>query len=130
MRVALLVAWVSSVSTLASEPRDPFQPPPSETLRKAETCVRGSCRFGVRELTVVAVVKHGAERMAMLQDPEGVGYVVRPGSKIARERATVIRISGDRVELRVPDAAPEALTLSVATAPADPEPLDLSKPED
>jgi len=55
--------------------------------------------FDLSALQLVAIMKMGENRAAMVQDPEGKGYVVRAGSYIGRDNGRVTRISERSVEI-------------------------------
>lgn len=55
--------------------------------------------FDLGALRLVAIMKMGTSRAAMVQDPEGKGYVVRAGSYIGRDNGRVVNISARSVEI-------------------------------
>jgi len=55
--------------------------------------------FDLGALKLVAVMRMGENRAAMVQDPEGKGYVIRPGSYIGRDNGRVVSISDKRVQI-------------------------------
>ncbi|MBI3181605.1 MAG: hypothetical protein HYZ28_05640 [Myxococcales bacterium] len=78
--------------------RDPFQPPAGAIAQP--DCKKGSCRYSLDELKLVAIAG-GAQRLAMVQGPSGIGYIVRAGDRLARERARVLRVAASFVELEL-----------------------------
>lgn len=58
-------------------------------------CSEPLCQFDVDDLTVVAVVSGDANPMAMVEDKQGVGYVVRRNSKIGKQGGKVTQIQRD-----------------------------------
>lgn len=59
--------------------------------------------YDLGALRLVATMKMGADRAAMVEDPEGKGYVVRKGSYIGRDNGRVINISERSVEIMEDD---------------------------
>jgi len=55
--------------------------------------------FDLSALRLVATMQMGDKRMAMVQDPEGKGYVVRTGSYIGRDNGRVTSISERGVQI-------------------------------
>lgn len=55
--------------------------------------------FDLGALRLVAIMKMGDSHAAMVQDPEGKGYVVRTGSYIGRDNGRVVKISPRSVEI-------------------------------
>ncbi|MDQ6966272.1 MAG: pilus assembly protein PilP, partial [Mariprofundaceae bacterium] len=55
--------------------------------------------FDLGALRLVAIMKMGDAHAAMVEDPEGKGYVVRTGTYIGRDNGRVVKISARRVEI-------------------------------
>ncbi|HCS13910.1 MAG TPA: hypothetical protein DIW28_09045, partial [Zetaproteobacteria bacterium] len=55
--------------------------------------------FDLGALKLVAIMKMGGSRAAMVEDPEGKGYVVRTGTYIGRDNGRVVNISERSVEI-------------------------------
>ena len=68
---------------------------PDEIVEEAVP-LTGMRRFEPGQLTLVAVLRTGERRLAMVQDVTGRGYVLREGMPIGR-RGEVTRIEEDRV---------------------------------
>lgn len=82
--------------------RDPFRPPSMDQLAReanaAEVvCAEPLCDFDLDELQVVAVVSGDANPLAMVEDKNRVGYVVRRNSKMGRQGGKVTQILRDCV---------------------------------
>ncbi len=107
--------------------RDPFRSP-LEDLAVAKTTVGRCplCRWSVDQLKLVAVITGTGNPVGMVEDPDGVGHIVRPGtsvgrvggrvSSIQRDAIVVTELSHDpfgkvtrnRTELRIQQAVPAA----------------------
>jgi len=55
--------------------------------------------FDLGALKLVAIMKMGDAHAAMVEDPEGKGYVVRTGTYIGRDNGRVVKISERSVEI-------------------------------
>ena len=83
--------------------RDPFRAPTLDRLGSPEgpesevVCAEPLCQFDLDELTVVAVVSGDANPLAMVEDKNHVGYLVRRNSKIGRHGGKVTQILRDCV---------------------------------
>jgi len=55
--------------------------------------------FDLGALKLVAIMKMGDTHAAMVEDPEGKGYVVRTGTYIGRDNGRVVKISERSVEI-------------------------------
>lgn len=72
----------------STERSDPFMPFGQEFIEKeggeAEEILTGMRRFEPRQLTLVAIVSKDDESVAMVEGPEGKGYLVNKGTRIGR----------------------------------------------
>ena len=82
--------------------RDPFRAP--EELRQrtladmgAAPCTEPLCQWDLEQLTLTAVVTGDANPFAMLEDPQGRGYIVRRNSRVGRQGGKVTQILRDRL---------------------------------
>ncbi len=55
--------------------------------------------FDLSTLKLVAIMRMGQQRVAMVEDPEGKGYVVRPGNHMGKNNGRVEKITDDSVYL-------------------------------
>jgi len=81
--------------------RDPFRSPEAEPAAQASlantACTEPLCRFDVDQLTLVAVVSGDANPVAMVEDPQKVGYVVHRNSRVGKQGGKVTQIQRDCV---------------------------------
>jgi type IV pilus assembly protein PilP len=78
--------------------RDPFRNPLDDlvTSRAIEShCPL--CRWAVDQLKLVAVVTGTANPLAMVEDPDGVGHMVRQGTQVGKNSGKVTTIRRDQV---------------------------------
>lgn len=84
---------------------DPFMPyfegsiPGGDGSREAEEILTGMRRFEPRQLTLVGIVSRGDKSVAMVEGPEGKGYMVDKGTRIGRA-GVVDYIGGNRVVIK------------------------------
>ena len=64
---------------------------------KQSVCSEPLCQFDLDQLTLVAVVSGDANPIAMLQDTQGTGFVVRRNSKVGKQGGKVTQILRDCV---------------------------------
>lgn len=80
--------------------RDPFRNPIEEvrvsTVQSA-ICSEPLCQWDLTQLNLVAVVTGDANPLAMVQDPDSKGYVVRRGSKMGKQGGKVTQILRDSI---------------------------------
>jgi len=82
--------------------RDPFRSP-LEELRQGsqgaqlESCNEPLCQWDLDQLVLVAVVTGDANPIAMVEDPQGRGYVVKRNTKIGKQGGKVTQILRDSV---------------------------------
>lgn len=62
--------------------------------------------FDLSALTLVATMQMGDKRVAMVQDPQGKGYMVHEGSYIGRDNGRVVKISNRNVEIMEDEFTP------------------------
>ncbi len=89
--------------------RDPFMPFLREKVVEQEVraeeedvpmeALTGLRRFEPGQLTLVAIVQGASGAVAMVQDPVGKGYIIRPGTLIGRY-GVVEEIGGGRVVVK------------------------------
>jgi len=78
--------------------RDPFRNPLDDmvTSRAIEShCPL--CRWAVDQLKLVAVVTGTANPLAMVEDPDGIGHIVRQGTQVGKNSGKVTAIRRDQV---------------------------------
>ncbi|HEY8368344.1 MAG TPA: pilus assembly protein PilP [Thermodesulfobacteriota bacterium] len=95
--------------------RDPFRPYLTSAelaARRAKEQLSPLERLELSQLKLVAVIWGGRQNHAMVEDPAGVGYVLRVGTKIGPNGGRVARITPDAVyvEESFRDAAGSVLT--------------------
>ncbi len=62
--------------------------------------------FDLSALTLVATMQMGGKRVAMVQDPQGKGYMVHEGSYIGRDNGRVVKITDRNVVILEDDFTP------------------------
>lgn len=81
--------------------RDPFRSPldvkSGAAAQSDRQCNDPLCQWELDQLTLVAVVTGDANPIAMVEDPQGTGYVVRRNSFIGRQNGRVSQILRDSV---------------------------------
>ena len=117
--------------------RDPFR---SHTLDLASAgperaedvvCDEPLCKVDLDDLVVVAVVSGDANPLAMVEDRNGVGYIVRRNSKLGRQGGKVSQVLRDCIVVTSfitgPDgkAQPNKANLCVRQDPRTAAPMDL-----
>lgn len=81
--------------------RDPFRSP--EVGNRAAgpgggvACNEPLCQFDLDQLTLVAVVTGDSNPIAMVEDPQGRGFIVRRNSKMGKQGGKVSNILRDQV---------------------------------
>ena len=80
--------------------RDPFRSPLG-TIQSAESaqaaCNEPLCQWDLDQLTLVAVITGDANPVAMVQDPQGTGYVIHRNTRIGKQGGKVSQILHDSV---------------------------------
>jgi type IV pilus assembly protein PilP len=83
--------------------RDPFRAPEPDARNPLDlvndACTEPLCQFDIGSLTLVAVVTGGPNPLAMVEDPEGRGFIVRRNSRIGRQGGKVSAIRRDEVTI-------------------------------
>lgn len=80
--------------------RDPFRSFQEEAGVIGEAkgrCADPLCQWDIDQLKLVAVVSGDANPLAMLEDPNKIGHLVRRGSKVGKQGGTVSQILRDCV---------------------------------
>ncbi|HEY8212413.1 MAG TPA: pilus assembly protein PilP [Myxococcaceae bacterium] len=82
--------------------RDPFRSPLEDIRNQAqgsqvEACNEPLCQWDLDQLILVAVVTGDANPIAMVEDPQGRGYVVKRNTKIGKQGGKVTNILRDAV---------------------------------
>ena len=116
--------------------RDPFRSPDLDLARSAavsnSACNEPLCKFDLDQLTLVAVVSGDSNPVAMVQDPQGRGYILHRNTRIGRQGGKVTQILRDSVIITEfftsPDGKSNAnqLTLAMKADRQAPPELDLS----
>ncbi|WXH31348.1 hypothetical protein WA016_05324 [Myxococcus stipitatus] len=80
--------------------RDPFRSPLEELGRQGQqnpvtTCTEPLCAFDLDQLKLVAVVTGDANPLAMVEDPQGRGHIVRRNTRVGRQGGKVTQILRD-----------------------------------
>src|SRR6185295_12013708 len=82
--------------------RDPFRSPLEDLRNQAqgsqvETCSEPLCQWDLDQLILVAVVTGDANPIAMVEDPQGRGYIIKRNTKIGKQGGKVTQILRDSV---------------------------------
>lgn len=101
--------------------RDPFRSPAREMANQVSTgpCNEPLCQWDLDQLQLVAVVTGDANPFAMVEDPQGRGYIVRRNTKMGKKGGKVTQILRDSVTVTefwtTPDGTqkPNPLSLSL-----------------
>ncbi|QSQ13533.1 pilus assembly protein PilP [Myxococcus landrumensis] len=80
--------------------RDPFRSPLEELNQSGQpnqvtTCTEPLCAFDLDQLKLVAVVTGDANPLAMVEDPQGRGHIVRRNTRVGRQGGKVTQILRD-----------------------------------
>jgi type IV pilus assembly protein PilP len=116
--------------------RDPFRSPDLDLARSSavnnSACNEPLCKFDLDQLTLVAVVSGDSNPVAMVQDPQGRGYILHRNTRIGRQGGKVTQILRDSVIVTEYFTAPDGksnanqLTLAIKADRQAPPELDLS----
>ena len=110
------VAEAPPVETYSYSPigkRDPFRSPIDDLIVATKTDLQCPlCKWEVDQLHLVAVVTGTGNPVAMVEDPDGVGHVVRQGTQVGKRNGKVQAIRHD--ELLVVETSHDAFGKSVA----------------
>jgi type IV pilus assembly protein PilP len=80
--------------------RDPFRSLVEEVRTPAtenSACTEPLCQWDLDQLTLVAVVTGDANPLAMVEDPQGRGYLVHRAARVGRQGGKVTQILRDSV---------------------------------
>ncbi|HYV46146.1 MAG TPA: pilus assembly protein PilP [Myxococcaceae bacterium] len=82
--------------------RDPFRSPLEDIKNQAqgsqvEACSDPLCQWDLDQLILVAVVTGDANPIAMVEDPQGRGYIIKRNTKIGKQGGKVTQILRDSV---------------------------------
>lgn len=78
--------------------RDPFRSPLDDLIVQSQTDSQCPlCKWELDQLRLVAVVTGTGNPVAMVEDPDGVGHVVRQGTQVGRRNGKVTTIRRDEV---------------------------------
>lgn len=82
--------------------RDPFRSPLEDLKNQAqgsqvESCNDPLCQWDLDQLILVAVVTGDANPIAMVEDPQGRGYIIKRNTKIGKQGGKVTQILRDSV---------------------------------
>jgi len=82
--------------------RDPFRSPLEDIKNQAqgsqvESCNEPLCQWDLDQLILVAVVTGDANPIAMVEDPQGRGYIIKRNTKIGKQGGKVTQILRDSV---------------------------------
>jgi type IV pilus assembly protein PilP len=115
--------------------RDPFRSvfadSDSQKLQ-AGPCDEPLCQYDLGQLTLVAVVTGDANPVAMVEDSQGRGFIVRRNSRMGRQGGRVTQILRDSITIMEKFQAPDGklvsnpVSLAVRTDAMSETPLDLT----
>jgi type IV pilus assembly protein PilP len=116
--------------------RDPFRSPDLDMARSSSAnnaaCNEPLCKFDLDQLKLVAVVSGDSNPVAMVQDPQGRGYILHRNTRIGRQGGKVTQILRDSIIVTEYFTAPDGksnanqLTLAIKADRQAPPELDLS----
>jgi len=98
--LGLSPAWAQGLEfTYKMDKRDPFKPflQKEEPVRPKGVPETPLLKFDISQLRLVAIVVGVEGNRAMLEDPEGRGYIVKEGDYVGRRYGQVKKIMVDRV---------------------------------
>lgn len=98
--LGLSSAWAQGPEfTYKMDKRDPFKPflQKEEPVRPKGVPETPLLKFDISQLRLVAIVVGVEGNRAMLEDPEGRGYIVKEGDYVGRRYGQVKKIMVDRV---------------------------------
>jgi type IV pilus assembly protein PilP len=96
--------------------RDPFRAP--EVRREDvlnEACTEPLCQYDLEQLSLVAVVTGDPNPIAMVEDPNGRGFVVRRNARLGRRGGKVSAIRRDELTVTEFWAGPDGKVVPNAT---------------
>lgn len=113
---------------------DPGSRSPGDAPTEVVTCNEPLCQVDIDELAVVAVVSGDANPLAMVEDRNGIGHIVRRNSRMGKQGGKVTQILRDCIVVTSfisggADGKPMAnkQNMCVKTDERSAEPLDLLK---
>jgi type IV pilus assembly protein PilP len=78
--------------------RDPFRSPLDDLIIQSQSDSQCPlCKWEIDQLRLVAVVTGTGNPVAMVEDPDGVGHVVRQGTQVGRRNGKVTTIRRDEL---------------------------------
>lgn len=78
--------------------RDPFRSPLDDLIiASSASTACALCKWEVDQLRLVAVVTGTGNPVAMVEDPDGVGHVVRQGTQVGKRNGKVTTIRRDEL---------------------------------
>lgn len=96
--------------------RDPFQPPPELSPKRPAKAKPGLAALEVTDLTLAGIVWEQTDYYALVEAPNGLGYIIRRGAIIG-EDTKVVKITKDSVVFevrgRLPREEAQMVTLSM-----------------
>lgn len=94
--------------------RDPFQPPPELSPKRPSKGKSGLAGLEVTDLKLAGIVWEQTDAYALVEAPNGLGYILRKGAIIG-EDARVVKVTKDSVVFevkgRLPREEPRTITL-------------------
>ena len=93
--------------------RDPFRSPLGDIIKSTNpqgSCNEPLCQWDLDQLTLVAVVTGDSNPVAMVQDPQGTGYVVHRNARIGKAGGKVSSILRDAITVTEYWTAPDGKT--------------------
>lgn len=89
--------------------RDPFRSPAPEmgVSGPVGACSEPLCQWDLEQFTLVAVVTGDSNPLAMVQDPQGRGYIVRRATRIGKQGGKVAQILRDQLIINEEYIAPD-----------------------
>jgi type IV pilus assembly protein PilP len=110
--------------------RDPFHSPLADALASqtgggpasVSTCNQPLCRWDLDQLKLVGIVSGMANPVAMVEDPEGIGHLMRHNSFVGKRGGRVTQIKRDEVVVteifKGPDGKPHPNNINLKITPA------------
>jgi len=95
---------------LMNIPRDPFSSAQNQQVlldeleKEDNVCEELLCGFEISQLSLVAVMSGGASPVAMLEDAQGIGYIVKKNSRIGKRGGRISSIYQNCLVVSEPSA--------------------------